>query len=70
MQGFAESLRKKVNENGVRITLIEPGAVDTDMQPQSTNEKQQAIANQEMIKSDDIAAAVCYGWYKISDVMW
>ncbi|MGY3212408.1 hypothetical protein ACVW2L_001461 [Mucilaginibacter sp. HD30] len=40
------------------------------MQPQSTNEKQQAIANQEMIKSDDIAAAVCYGWYKISDVMW
>ncbi|MEZ2337387.1 SDR family oxidoreductase [Mucilaginibacter sp. RCC_168] len=60
IQGFAESLRKEVNESGVRITLIEPGAVDTDMQPQTTDEKQQAVDKQEMMTAEDIAAAVCY----------
>src|SRR5436190_10727312 len=60
IQGFAESLRKEVNESGVRITLIEPGAVDSDMQPQAREEKQQAVDKQEMMTAEDIAAAVCY----------
>jgi len=60
IQGFCESLRKEVSERGVRITLIEPGAVDTDMQAQSTDEKQQAVEKHEMMKAEDIALAVCY----------
>jgi NADP-dependent 3-hydroxy acid dehydrogenase YdfG len=60
IQGFSESLRKEVNEKGIKVTLIEPGAVDTDMQPKSTEEKHDATENLEMLQADDIAAAVLY----------
>ena len=59
IQGFAEALRKEVNELGVRVSLIQPGAVGTDMQPnKSTHEKQEA--QQKMLKAEDIAACVLY----------
>jgi NAD(P)-dependent dehydrogenase (short-subunit alcohol dehydrogenase family) len=60
IQGFAESLRKEVNEKGIRVTLIEPGAVDTDMQPQSTDDKKKATEEHEMLRAEDISAAVIY----------
>jgi NADP-dependent 3-hydroxy acid dehydrogenase YdfG len=60
IQGFSESLRKEINEKGIRVTLIEPGAVDTDMQPQSTGEKADAAEREEMLKASDIAASVIY----------
>jgi NADP-dependent 3-hydroxy acid dehydrogenase YdfG len=60
VEGFAESFRKEINEKGIRVTLIEPGAVDTDMQPQSTEEKKQSTEDHEMLQAADIAAAVTY----------
>jgi NADP-dependent 3-hydroxy acid dehydrogenase YdfG len=60
VEGFAASLRKEVNEKGIRVTLIEPGAVDTDMQEQPTDEKRSAIEQHEMLQSEDIASAVIY----------
>jgi NADP-dependent 3-hydroxy acid dehydrogenase YdfG len=60
IQGFSEALRKEVNELGIKVTLIEPGAVDTDMQPDSTDEKKESVKNLEMLEADDIAAAVYY----------
>jgi NAD(P)-dependent dehydrogenase (short-subunit alcohol dehydrogenase family) len=60
IQGFSESLRKEVNERGINVTLIEPGAVDTDMQPQTTQEKSEAVQRDEMLKAADIATAVIY----------
>ncbi|PAW92399.1 oxidoreductase [Mucilaginibacter sp. MD40] len=60
IQGFAESLRKEVYEQGIKVTLIEPGAVDTDMQPYSTDEKKEKQQNLEMLQADDIAAAIAY----------
>ncbi len=60
IQGFSESLRKEVNEFGVKITLIEPGAVGTDMQPSSPEEQRKKIKNLEMLKAEDIAYAVVY----------
>lgn len=60
IQGFAESLRKEVNEDGVKVTLIEPGATGTDMQPASINEQQQSVEDLEMLKADDVAEAVLY----------
>jgi NAD(P)-dependent dehydrogenase (short-subunit alcohol dehydrogenase family) len=60
IQGFSESLRKEVNERGVRVTLIEPGAVSTNMQPKDDPEKQKAIDNHEMLHSADIAQSVVY----------
>lgn len=60
IQGFAESLRKEVNELGVKITLIEPGAVGTDMQPVSPPDQIEKQENMEMLKAEDIAAAIVY----------
>lgn len=60
IQGFSESLRKELNPKGIHVTLIEPGAVDTDMQPQSQKEKRRKVENMEMLEADDIADAVIF----------
>lgn len=60
IQGFSETLRKEVNELGIKVTLIEPGAVDTDMQPGGENEKLDKVKNMEMLKPEDIAQCVLY----------
>ncbi|RYE56896.1 MAG: SDR family oxidoreductase [Sphingobacteriales bacterium] len=60
IQGFSESLRKEVNPKGINVTLIEPGAVDTDMQEQPEEEKLQKIEEMEMLAADDIAQGVVY----------
>jgi NADP-dependent 3-hydroxy acid dehydrogenase YdfG len=60
IQGFSEALRKEVNQLGIKVTLIEPGAVNTDMQPAGTDEKQQSVENLEMLHATDIAEAVLY----------
>lgn len=60
VQGFSESLRKSANKQGIKVTLIEPGAVDTDMQPQSGPEKLKKVKAKEMLAADDIAMSVLY----------
>lgn len=60
LQGFTEAFRKNVNQQGIKVTLIEPGAVDTDMQEKSREEKLEMVRKGEMLASDDIAAAVIY----------
>jgi NADP-dependent 3-hydroxy acid dehydrogenase YdfG len=60
IEGFSEALRKEVNPLGIKVTLIEPGAVGTDMQPQSPEEQRQMQEKMEMLKAEDIAACVLY----------
>jgi NADP-dependent 3-hydroxy acid dehydrogenase YdfG len=60
IQGFSESLRKEVNESGIKVTLIEPGAVGTDMQPSTPEEQREKEKNLEMLKAEDIAYSVVY----------
>jgi NADP-dependent 3-hydroxy acid dehydrogenase YdfG len=60
IQGFSEALRKEVNPKGIKVTLIEPGAVDTDMQGDDTEDKLQQIERMEMLKADDIARSVVF----------
>lgn len=71
IQGFTEAFRKEVNAKGIKVSLIEPGAVDTDMQEGTAEEKLQKIANEEMIKAEDIARAVlfCIAQPKGSDIV-
>src|SRR5687768_13200536 len=59
-QGFSEALRKEVNPLGIKVTLIEPGSVGTDMQPESPEEQRQKAEKMEMLKAEDIAACVLY----------
>ncbi|MGE7775548.1 SDR family oxidoreductase [Chitinophaga sp. NPDC101104] len=58
IQGFAEAARKELNPKGIRVSLIEPGAVDTDMQEQPSDEKRQQIEEEKMLMAEDIADAV------------
>ena len=61
IQGFSEALRKEVNPLGIKVTLIEPGAVGTDMQSEySPAEQRQRIEKMKMLRAEDIAACVLY----------
>jgi NADP-dependent 3-hydroxy acid dehydrogenase YdfG len=60
IQGFTETLRKEVNEKGIKITLVEPGAVGSNMQPYNVEEQKQSRERMEMMKAEDIAEAVLY----------
>jgi len=58
LQAFAETLRKEVAQRGVRVSLVEPGTVGSDMQAADAEEQRAAIARSEMLRADDIAEAV------------
>lgn len=60
IQGFAGSLRKEVNAKGIKVSLIEPGAAGSDMQPTSPDEEREAQEKGDMLKAEDIAASVYY----------
>ncbi|CAN5366642.1 SDR family oxidoreductase [soil metagenome] len=60
IEGFAESLRKEVNEKGIKVSLIEPGAVGSDMQSTTPDEEREAQEKGEMLKAEDIAVCVQY----------
>lgn len=60
IQGFAESLRKTVNEQGIKVTLVEPGKVATDMVEKSGAEMEKEIARLRMLRPEDIAGAILY----------
>jgi len=59
IQGFSEALGKEVAELGIKVTLIEPGAVGADMQPRKTTHAKKA-EDGKMLKAEDIAALVRY----------
>lgn len=60
IQAFSESLRKSVNPGGIKVSLIEPGKVATDMVELSAGEKERRIAALEMLRPEDIAECILY----------
>lgn len=60
VQGFAEALRKEVNPLGIRVSLVEPGSVGTDMQDEPPGQQRDLIRKHEMLRAEDIAVAVHY----------
>ena len=60
IRGFSASLRKELNPHNIHVSLIEPGAVFTDMQESPTEELLQKVKNEEMLESQDIAGAVLF----------
>ncbi|MDB5131237.1 MAG: short-chain dehydrogenase/reductase, partial [Mucilaginibacter sp.] len=67
IQGFSGSLRKEVNELGIKITLIEPGAVVSDLHDIDAEEQNKKQEKHEMLKAEDVAAAV---FYTLSQARW
>ncbi|HMR18450.1 MAG TPA: SDR family oxidoreductase [Sphingobacterium sp.] len=60
IQGFTEALRKEANPHNIRVSLVEPGAVGTDMQPPSPEEQRALQDKLEMLKAEDIAHAIFF----------
>ena len=61
---FSESLRQEVTSRHVRVSLVEPGAVATELQSHLRDEiREQAasrFADMEILEAEDIADAVVY----------
>jgi NADP-dependent 3-hydroxy acid dehydrogenase YdfG len=61
---FSESLRQEVTARHVRVSLVEPGAVDTELQSHLREEireqAQQRLAEVEKLEAEDIADAVTF----------
>ncbi len=64
VNGFSEALRREVTARHVRVSLIEPGAVRTEMfddaRPEVRQQLARAFANVEQLEPEDIADAICY----------
>lgn len=60
IQGFSHSFRKEVAKQGVRVTLVEPGLVGSDLLDSSPEEQRGKIAKKEMLRAEDIAVGVHY----------
>ena len=57
--GFAEALRREQGPAGVRVSLVEPGWVGSDFQPDMADEKKKRLIGEaKMLRAEDIAAAV------------
>ncbi len=60
IQGFTEALRKEANPHNIRVSLLEPGAVGTDMQSPPLEEQLELQEKLEMLKAEDIATAILF----------
>lgn len=58
--GLTQALRNEVYKMGIRISVIEPGEVGSDMDPHPVEEQRQRQARMEQLKAEDIADAVYY----------
>jgi NADP-dependent 3-hydroxy acid dehydrogenase YdfG len=71
IRGFTAALRKEANPLGIKVTLIEPGAVTSDMQPGTPKEHREKIAKMEMLEAGDIAMSIlfCLVQHKRCDIV-
>ena len=62
---FSEGLRNEITERGVRVTLIEPGFVDTELQSHNTGEVLETLEAmrehlRDPLRAQDIANGILY----------
>src|SRR4051812_31293346 len=65
VNAFSESLRQEVTGRGVRISLVEPGAVATELtdhitQPTAKAMSKEMVAKMTPLQAEDIARAILY----------
>ena len=62
---FSEGLRNEVTEGGIRVTLIEPGFVDTELQSHNTGAVLETLESMraqlgEVLRAQDVANGILY----------
>ncbi|MDB5327258.1 MAG: putative oxidoreductase [Phycisphaerales bacterium] len=62
VRGFTDSLAKQLNEDGIRVTLIEPGLVGSDMTEGKVPQDKQADAEakEKLLRAEELAHSVLY----------
>jgi NADP-dependent 3-hydroxy acid dehydrogenase YdfG len=68
---FSDSLRQEVTTRRVRVSLVEPGATDTELRthnrPEIQNQMEQRFGGIELLRAQDISDAISYivtrPWY-------
>lgn len=60
VQAFAETLRKEIADMNIKVSVVQPGSVDTDMQECTQEEKREAVANDEMLHAEEVADAIIW----------
>ena len=60
VQVYAETLRKEVAKQNIKVTLIEPGLVGADLQGMPVEEQRQKIANEQMLYAEDLAETIIF----------
>jgi NADP-dependent 3-hydroxy acid dehydrogenase YdfG len=66
--GFAHALRQEVAERGVRVTLVEPGIVDTPL-TRDNPVVRPLLEAVEPLRPEDVAAAVVYAFCQSAHVV-
>jgi NADP-dependent 3-hydroxy acid dehydrogenase YdfG len=61
---FSEALRQEVTRRHIRVSIVEPGAVETELashnRPEILDGLQQRFANQERLQASDIAETIAF----------
>jgi NAD(P)-dependent dehydrogenase (short-subunit alcohol dehydrogenase family) len=57
---FAETLRKELIPHGIRLTLIEPGAIGSAMQPFSPEERARMVEEYQLLPPAEVADAILF----------
>ena len=65
VNGFSEALRREAHGDGVRVTVIEPGVVATELTEHIPDEETRTnyearVGEMEPLESEDVAAAIFY----------
>jgi NAD(P)-dependent dehydrogenase (short-subunit alcohol dehydrogenase family) len=58
VRGFARSLRKEANPLGIRVSLIEPGSIGSDMVDESCEQQRAMQEAHKMLRAEDVARAI------------
>ncbi len=58
VRGFAASLRKEANPLGVKVSVIEPGSIASDMVDESREQKDEMIRDMRMLRPEDVAQSI------------
>lgn len=57
---FAETLRKELIPHSIRLTLIEPGAIASAMQPFSAEERARLMREYQLLPPEEVADAILF----------
>ena len=57
---FAETLRKEMIPEKIRVTLIEPGAIGSAMQPFSADERAEMVRQHKLLPPAEVAEAIMF----------